>query len=419
MLLGDPEAQPLILSTSFRSSPSLEWTLFDARVIESRFDPQKVPLPVAGLPNTPDFSLKFVLSDGSLTSTALMSSLNKQTPRPVVSGNAVLHAAGESVASYEFRVVDRSKLTGDTYVVTFNDTSVLNMTTYSVWNKTRSVQALAPTLLLATVESPPFDGLTFYNNNIVTHVNPAGVRWRRQSSGLLVTQWWPVESQMSFPTPSVFHGYRSPCDYRVTFSNTIVDTSIALPEFFVPATPMWFTVRNTTTNIRVPVVWFDNGPWNWELYLVEEGPGTRNFTWNAFFGGTTGTAEDSLRFTPGDTLFITTTKGFSHRDTIVVSGNVVGVDQPAFLPGSTDLRQNFPNPFNPTTVVGYQLSTFSTVNLKVYDMLGREVATLVNGERPAGYHNATFDASRLASGVYFSVLRAGNIIRTRKMLLLR
>jgi tetratricopeptide (TPR) repeat protein len=97
-----------------------------------------------------------------------------------------------------------------------------------------------------------------------------------------------------------------------------------------------------------------------------------------------------------------------------------GSDQ--VLPATIDIS-NFPNPFNPTTVVRYQLPASSSIKLFVYDMLGREVATLANGIQEAGYHSATFDGSRLSSGVYFVRFTAqptdgaGLFTKTMKMLL--
>jgi hypothetical protein len=70
-------------------------------------------------------------------------------------------------------------------------------------------------------------------------------------------------------------------------------------------------------------------------------------------------------------------------------------------PQTFTLYQNFPNPFNPTTVISYELSKDSRVHLKIYDMLGREVMMLADEQQPAGYYQKTFNASRLASGVYF------------------
>ncbi len=80
---------------------------------------------------------------------------------------------------------------------------------------------------------------------------------------------------------------------------------------------------------------------------------------------------------------------------------------------------NYPNPFNPTTAISYQLSELSHVNLSVYDIAGRKVAELVNGWREAGLHEVTFDASNLPSGIYFARLTAGNYEQTQKLLLLK
>lgn len=83
------------------------------------------------------------------------------------------------------------------------------------------------------------------------------------------------------------------------------------------------------------------------------------------------------------------------------------------------LSQNFPNPFNPSTVISYQLAVIGFVTLKVYDILGREVATLVNEEKSAGEYEVEFDGSALTSGIYFYQLKAGEYSETRKMVLLK
>ncbi len=88
-------------------------------------------------------------------------------------------------------------------------------------------------------------------------------------------------------------------------------------------------------------------------------------------------------------------------------------------PTHFSLDQNYPNPFNPTTAISYQLSANSFVSLKVYDILGREVTTLVNEKQSAGSYQVTFDASRLASGVYFYRLTAGSFVSVKKLVLLK
>lgn len=88
-------------------------------------------------------------------------------------------------------------------------------------------------------------------------------------------------------------------------------------------------------------------------------------------------------------------------------------------PGGYALRQNYPNPFNPTTAVSYRLPEVSEVTLVLYDLLGREVATLVDEERPAGVSTVTFDASHLTSGIYLYRLTAGRYSATRRMVVLK
>ena len=88
-------------------------------------------------------------------------------------------------------------------------------------------------------------------------------------------------------------------------------------------------------------------------------------------------------------------------------------------PKSYAMYQNYPNPFNPTTVIMYQLPTNSFVTLKVYDIIGREVSTLVNEQKSMGQYEVTFDGSNLASGVYFYRLQAGSFVQTKKLVLLK
>jgi beta-galactosidase len=92
---------------------------------------------------------------------------------------------------------------------------------------------------------------------------------------------------------------------------------------------------------------------------------------------------------------------------------------PTGLPAAFWLEQNYPNPFNPTTTIAYQLPAALDVRLVVYDLLGREVAVLVDERKPAGSYESTFDARELASGVYLYRLTAGSAVETKKMAVLK
>jgi hypothetical protein len=93
----------------------------------------------------------------------------------------------------------------------------------------------------------------------------------------------------------------------------------------------------------------------------------------------------------------------------------VGTETPA----TYGLSQNYPNPFNPSTDIQFSLAKAGTVSLKVYDMLGREVATLVNGERAAGVQHVMFNAINLPSGAYFYALKAGSFTSMKSMMLVK
>lgn len=100
-----------------------------------------------------------------------------------------------------------------------------------------------------------------------------------------------------------------------------------------------------------------------------------------------------------------------------VRGLKIGVGEN--LPATFDLSQNFPNPFNPATMIRYQLPVASSVRLVVYDLLGREVAELVNAEQEAGYYEVQFRADQLASGVYLYRMEAGPYTAVKKVVVMK
>jgi hypothetical protein len=94
----------------------------------------------------------------------------------------------------------------------------------------------------------------------------------------------------------------------------------------------------------------------------------------------------------------------------------IGIAESPYLPSHYALEQNYPNPFNPGTVIHYEVPEKVFVSLKVYDLLGREIQTLVDGIEERGRKSVPFNAAALSSGVYFYRLSAGNFSATRKLL---
>ena len=103
----------------------------------------------------------------------------------------------------------------------------------------------------------------------------------------------------------------------------------------------------------------------------------------------------------------------------IVPQGTSGVNDESGIPAGYSLMQNYPNPFNPSTKIEYSIPEVSFATIKVYDMLGNEVATLVNEEKATGSYEVKFDVAGLSSGIYFYKLQAGSFVETKKMILLK
>lgn len=88
-------------------------------------------------------------------------------------------------------------------------------------------------------------------------------------------------------------------------------------------------------------------------------------------------------------------------------------------PTSFSLQQNYPNPFNPSTMIDYSIPKTSLVTIKLYDILGKEILTVVNEEKSAGNYSVQFNGGNLSSGIYFYRMQSGNFVETKKLLLLK
>jgi choice-of-anchor A domain-containing protein/uncharacterized repeat protein (TIGR01451 family) len=135
--------------------------------------------------------------------------------------------------------------------------------------------------------------------------------------------------------------------------------------------------------------------------------------WNAL--GMKGLGVSAVYADPSSGLVLAS----SNNGGIYSISSLTAVNNDTRIPSSYSLEQNYPNPFNPSTVISYTIPKAGHVTLKVYDMLGKEVATLVNGTKQAGIHQAVFNASGFSSGTYMYRIVSGSFSLTKKMLLLK
>ena len=213
---------------------------------------------------------------------------------------------------------------------------------------------------------------------------------------------------------------------------------------FAPADTFgnWYNVYDAVGDSTIPVVnlWSSCLDWGpdgnlWAGDLRPDWSGIKGGRWYVY-DVTTGEQVDSVGIPLGDssaggvysprgaawsadgnTMYLA---DYDYNTVGVWKRTAVGVEQEGIqIPTEFALKQNYPNPFNPTTVINFSIPRSSNVTLKVYDMLGREVATLVNETKQGGNYKVSFNASQLASGVYVYTLKAGNFIASKKMMLMK
>jgi hypothetical protein len=285
----------------------------------------------------------------------------------------------------------------------------------------RSTTVVPPTLVpAADREGPLFDGLRLMLDDFdPPRISQDSTRWIIGTSDLTPTVMLPQFD----PGTGLITGTAYVSDYYITLYDHVVDTSAAL--YGLPAVPILFTVRNATEDHKVKVLFaeFDNNQSISRLddliLLEEDSTGQPMVTWELFFSG----PENVTPPSPGDVFLLKILKPFTNMDVyefVALQSGIVSVASSG-LPDEFRLEQNYPNPFNAATTIRYTIpvGTYNYTSLRVFDVLGREVATLIDGPHTPGSYSVQFDATNLASGIYFYRMTAGNFISTRKMLLLK
>jgi|WetSurMetagenome_2_1015567.scaffolds.fasta_scaffold24790_2 minor extracellular serine protease Vpr len=181
-------------------------------------------------------------------------------------------------------------------------------------------------------------------------------------------------------------------------------------EFYVGYSTQWLSAATIKLHIST------NGGVNWTQLWIAENDG-QDWSWrNRIIDITAYANKQNLKLAwqyvgnDGDIVAV---------DAIKLLGGATDVDDENILVTDYVLYQNYPNPFNPATMIEYSVPKISKTTLKIYDILGSEITTLVNEEKRAGVYKIDWNASKLSSGIYFYQLKSGDFIQTRKMLLLK
>jgi photosystem II stability/assembly factor-like uncharacterized protein len=260
-------------------------------------------------------------------------------------------------------------------------------------------------------EKPPLKPLfavSFANKNIATVAGDSGCVARSTDGGMTWTQHIPRLTDYQF------NGVSS-----ISSSFAIIVGNYGMIYRTNDGGSTWLT-KQSGTGLRLNSVQFIN-----DMYGIAVGDSgvmirstDRGLTWSSLASGSTNNLT-SAHFSNAYIGAVVGEKGTILRTAQTDLPVSVPEDRELSIPREFALYQNYPNPFNPSTAVSYQLLANSFVTLKVFDVLGREVATLVDGLQRAGKHTVRWDASRFTSGVYFYRLATDTFVETKKMVFLK
>ncbi len=423
---GDADGDTVHVSLSYRFAGSSGWISIASGLPNSG----SYLFNTLPLPNSAAYWLKADMTDGTLHGIDSLGELRILNPRHGLWDSAFVFRNTIGTGTIQPHIVDSTQVTGHRYTVDFS-LSLDSVTTYNVLDENTGLNVVSnATEVFGTVEGPLFDGvrLLVRNDSLTVNRNQSG--WQR--NGIYDFNFRLFRFGFVTGAPELD-------DYRIDVGQVGLDTSVArvFGGVIFPSQPVNFRITNIRNNQRVPFAFkeldgtdgrFTSG-WNvfgfpssdFIVFLTRDMQDSLVASWSL------GMVTDSVAANPiaGDTLKLKLSKPFQTGDRYrfdAITGPLLGVREKTMQ--SFSLMQNYPNPFNPSTEIRFSLGHRQTVELEIYDILGRHVRSLVNETLPAGDHIVRWDGRnergyQTASGVYLYRLRAGSFAQTRKLLLLR
>lgn len=426
-LTGDPEFQNLIIDIYYSVIDSF-YNYSQSLSVQPDTVSKFIPVNFKIIPNSNNLSLKFIVSDGEKSYEAVTDNFKKHVNRTPHNQSHVQNLNWHSDAFIEVRVADSSAFNNHKYFISFDDTTNDDQKYYSIYDNTSGQYIVNNEPLGMNSETVMFGGMTLYAEDFKTEFNEERSGWNINRPNNL------LPSFNRFTSP-IINGYREPVDYIIPFSDSYNDSSDYLFGLLGPNAPpantninfKVFEKRKDEIN-RVKFIFTEASPvlkdtLSYADQITFSDETGSKLTWKAIMLGDNSPYNNYIP-AAGDTLYLYTKKGLSVHDTLVVYGPLLtgNNDKPAVVK-NYKLQQNYPNPFNPSTVIEYSLPEKGLVSLKVYNILGQEVLTLVNEVKEAGNHKIDFNTGslnkQLSTGVYIYRLEAGKYISAKKMIFLK
>lgn len=417
---GDADGEPAVVNLFYKLKSDLQWKniVSDIESAAGTYAWQTDQIPNSGLN---DYLLKaevisladtasFISPGFSIVNTGVI----KQGDPYIISRKAV------GTGKISINVVDPSSITGHQYLITFtpNQGKIVGAAVSDVQTGLTRLSGISP--LDGEHESATFDGIRLYIANDTTVAIDSG-------SGLL--PGYKTNAQFSAKVdrsvPPLNKAWAA--DYRIQFFNTKKDISAFQdpPVFILDSVN--FTVTNITNGYPCKFLIQDNdangifSPGD-SVRIMDGFVDMSNFKLSYVFTYSF-KSEDGVPVLPseGDVFMLRTKRPFIAGDSIIfTTQGLLGVKRHGTgIPASLSLHQNFPNPFNPVTTVQFSVPGEGAVELKIFDILGKEIATVVQERMRAGEYSVSFNGSNLASGTYIMRLQFNGIVVSKKLSLLK
>jgi predicted esterase len=414
LLLGDPEQNNLLTTINYSADLGENFEVAGSFMRPSDTLTQRITINVNPLANSNNAVIKVSANDGQNNGEDQTFHFVKQSTRH--SSFSASHVAGEGDARVNIQIIDPSQLTGDLYRVSFNDSN-FSYKVYDIFDVTTGQYAVQNAAELdGFTEGPLFDGIRL----VIMDFDPPVVNyqqtgWQNSTTTLELTVYLPEIDMGTY----ILYGIPYAADYLITISDFISDTSSTA--FGAPPIPMKFTVQNITENQPAEVIFLDNDNNNQlsladELYFIEtDSTGNPALAWAIHVSGNS----NPILPVAGDQFLLKTFKPVSNADIFEFRGDISPILTKTVRSDKFQLFNNYPNPFNPRTTIKFELLQKSYITIKIYNILGEEVATLVSGLLQAGSYQYIWDARGSATGIYMCRFQAGDYVETRKMVLMR
>ena len=415
---GDPDDAQLDVDIFYKIDKYSNWIFSQSFSTESDTSLQTTFINLDILPNSDELKLRFVINDGVNNFVYESPLIKKHTDREYVSDDNINYSSNTDAF---IRIISAypDQFTDHEYIVTFNDTLFNSNKVFSVYDNTLNEYKVVDGYLPSIGETQIFDGLAIYVEDFPTEVDTIRSGWNIDRTKNLDFEMAPLAS-------SILNGYPRPFDYIITFSDSYSDSSNNLSSVFGSLFSTKYNLNfkifesNRDITERIQFAFSEAGNFrrdtlsHFDNIFMSDKNGTQA-SWRVIFMG------DTTSYVPrgGDSLRLYTKKGLSIYDTLRIFNLPTSIDDDEVTVKSYKLFQNYPNPFNPSTIISYSVPKRSEVSLKLFDILGREVGKLVNEVQNTGTYKVEFNASHLASGVYFYQLKAEDFISVKKMVLLK